>query len=53
MVLASTQHTQEMRRNIYWVIKAAGASFMPTVLKSGSLNLLEPTGSVEGLLYLW
>jgi hypothetical protein len=26
---------------------------MPIVLKSGSLNLLEPSGPVNGLLYLY
>jgi hypothetical protein len=54
MALESTQTLTEMStRNIYWV-KAAGAygsqtyhCRVPTVLKSGSLRLLKPTGSVQ------
>ena len=63
MALGSTQLLTEMStRNISWGVKAAGAQGwqpyhlnVPNVLKSGSLNLLEPSGpvqSVMGLLYL-
>jgi hypothetical protein len=52
MALGSTQPLTEMStRNICWGVKVAGASgwqpyhlHVPTVLKSGSLNLLEPPG---------
>jgi hypothetical protein len=44
--------------NFTWEVKAAGAYswqpyhlHVPTVLQSGSLNLLEPSGPVMGLLY--
>ena len=55
VALGSTQPLIEMStRNIYWGVKAAGAKgwqpyhlHVPIVLKSGSLNLLEPSGSVE------
>jgi hypothetical protein len=55
MILGSTRPLTEMStRNISWEVKAAGAwgwetyhLYMPTVLKSGSLNLLEPLGSVQ------
>jgi hypothetical protein len=56
--------TEISTRNISWEVKAAGAwgwqpyhLHKPTVLKSGSLNLLEPSGPVQAcngiaLLYL-
>jgi len=55
MVLGLTQPLTEMStRNIFWGVKAAGAYScqpyhlqVPTVLKSGSLNLLEPSGPVQ------
>jgi len=55
MVLGSTQPLTEMStRNISWGVKAAGALAwqpyhlqVPIVLKSGSLNLLEPSGPVQ------
>jgi len=51
MTLGSTQHLTEMRtRNISWGVKAVGAKglqpfhlHVPTVLKSGNLNLLNPS----------
>jgi len=54
MALGLTQPlTEMMTRNISWEVKAAGAwgwqpyhLHVPTVLKSGSLNLLEPSGPV-------
>ena len=50
-----TQPLTEMStRNIFWGVKATGALgwqpyhlHVPIVLKSGSLNLLEPSGSVQ------
>ena len=56
MALRSTQSLTEMStRNISWGVKAAGALgwqryhfHVPIVLKSGSLNLLEHSGSVQG-----
>jgi hypothetical protein len=53
--LGLTQPLTEMStRNISWGVKAAGAwgwqpyqLHVPTVLKSGSLNLLEPSGPVQ------
>ena len=55
VVLGSTQPPTEMStRNISWGIKAAGVwswqpyhHHVPTVLKSVSLNLLEPSGPVQ------
>ena len=55
MALGLTQPLTEMNtRNISWGVKAAGAyGWQPhnfqvlTVLKSGSLNLLEPSGPVQ------
>jgi hypothetical protein len=55
MSLGSTQPLTEMStRNISWGLKAAGAYgwqtyhlHVPIVLKSGSLNLLEPSGPVQ------
>jgi len=55
MALGLTQPLTEMStRNICWVVKAAGVYgsqpyhlLVPTVLKSGSLNLLEPSGPVQ------
>jgi hypothetical protein len=55
MVLGSTQPLTEMStRNISWGVNAAGALgwqpyhlHVPTVLKSGSLDLLEPLGPVQ------
>jgi len=55
MALRSTQLLTEMStRNISWGIKTAGAYgwqpyhlYVPTVLKSGILNLLEPLGPVQ------
>jgi len=57
MALRLTQPQTEMStRNISWVLKAAGAWIwqtyhlhVPTVLKSGSLSLLEPSGLVQAL----
>ena len=57
MVLRLTQPLTEMRTmNISCGVKAAGASgwqpyhlhVVPIVLKSGNLNLLEPSGPVQG-----
>jgi hypothetical protein len=52
--------TEISTRNISWGAKAASAQdwqpyhlHVPTVLKSGSLNLLEPSGPVMGSLYLF
>jgi hypothetical protein len=48
--------TERSTRNISWGVKAAGAYgtpyhlHVPTVLKSGSLKLLEPSGPVKGML---
>jgi len=61
MALGLTQPLIEMStRNILWGVKAAGAYgwqpyhlHVPIVLKSGSLNLLEPSGPVMGLFYLF
>jgi hypothetical protein len=55
MVLGSTQTLTELNtRNISWGLKAAVAQgsqpyhlHVPIVLKSGSLNLLEPSGPVR------
>ena len=55
MAAGSTQPLTEMStRNISWGVKAAGAYswqpyhlHVPIVLKSGSLNLLEPSGPVQ------
>jgi len=55
MALGSTQPLTEMStRNISWGVKAIGAYgwqpyylHVPTVLKSGNLNLLEPSGPVQ------
>jgi len=51
MALGLTQTLTEMStRNISWGVKAAGASYhlhVLNVLKSGSLNLLEPSGTVK------
>ena len=55
MALGSTQLLTEMSTtNISWRVKAADAYgwqtyhiHVPTVLKSGSLNLLEPSGPVQ------
>jgi hypothetical protein len=56
-----TRPLKEMStRNIFWRVKAAGAYSwqpyhlnVPTVLKSSSLNLMWPSGPVQGLLYLY
>ena len=56
MALGLTQPLTEMStRNTSWEVKAAGTYgwqpyhlHVPTVLKSGSLNLLEPSGPVQG-----
>ena len=56
MALGSTQPLREMStRNISWGVKAVGAYgwqpyhlHVPIVLKSGSLNLLEPSGPIQG-----
>jgi len=56
MALGLTQPLTEMStRNISWEVMAAGAYgwqpyhlHVPIVLKSGSLNLLEPSGPVQG-----
>jgi hypothetical protein len=50
MALGLTQPPTEMStRNISWGVKAASANHIhvPIVLKSGSLNLLEPSGPVQ------
>ena len=55
MALGSTQTLTEMStRNIFWGVKAEGTQswqpyhpHVPIVLKSGSLNLLEPSGPVQ------
>jgi hypothetical protein len=55
MALGSTQHLTEMStKDISWGVEAAGAwgwqpyqLDVPIVLKSGSLNLLEPSGLVQ------
>jgi hypothetical protein len=49
MALGLTQLLAEMStRNISWGVEVAGAQLhVPTVLKSGSLNLLEPSGPVQ------
>jgi hypothetical protein len=53
MVLVSTQPLTQMSiRNVYWVVKAAGAwiwqpCHLHVPMKSGILNLLEVSGSVE------
>jgi len=55
MALALTQPLKEMStRNISWGVKMASAYgwqpyhiHVPIVLKSGSLNLLEPSGPVQ------
>ena len=55
MALGLTQPLTEMsNRNISWGVKAAGVYGwqpyhipVPIVLKSGSLNLLEPSGPVQ------
>ena len=55
MALGSTQPLTEMStKNISWGVKAAGAYswqpyhiHVPIFLKSGSLNLLEPSGPVQ------
>ena len=55
MALGLTQPLTEMStRNLSWVVKAAGVQGwqpyhlrVPTVFKSGSLNLLEPSGPVQ------
>ena len=54
MALGFTQPlTEKSTRNISWGVKAAGAYgwpyhlHVPNVLKSGSLNLLESSGSVQ------
>jgi hypothetical protein len=56
MALGLTQPLTEMStRNIFWGVKEAGAYgrqpyhlHVPIVLKCGSLNLLEPSGPVQG-----
>jgi hypothetical protein len=60
IVLRLTQPLTEMStRNIFWGVKAAGVFGWPhhlhvlIVMKSGSLKLLEPSGPVQGLLYLF
>ena len=55
MALGSTRSLREIStRNISWGVKAAGAKglqpyhlHVPTVLKSGRLKLLEPSGLVQ------
>jgi hypothetical protein len=55
MAVRLTQPVREMStRHVSWGLKAAGAQgwqpyhlHVPTVLKSGSLNLLEPSGPVQ------
>ena len=58
MSLGSSQSLAEMStRNISWGVKAAGAYGwqpyhlpVPIVLKSGSLNLIEPSGPVQACI---
>jgi len=57
MALGLTQPLTEMStRNVSWLVKAAGAyvwtyhPHMPTVLKSESRNLLEPSGPVQACI---
>ena len=54
MVAGTQQLTEMSTKNIFWGVKAAGAldlqpyhPHVPTVLKSGSLSLLEPSGPVQ------
>jgi hypothetical protein len=54
MAMESTHLTKMSTRNISWGVKAAGAQVwqhchlhVPIVLKSGSLNVLEPSGPVQ------
>jgi hypothetical protein len=61
VALGSTQPLTEMStRNTSWGVKVAGAYdwkpyhlYVPTVIKSGSFNLLELSGPIQGLLYLY
>jgi hypothetical protein len=61
VALGTSQPLTEMRsRNVSWGVKATGAYgrqpnrlHVPIVMKSGSLSLLEHSGSVQGLLYLY
>ena len=60
MALELTQPLSEMStRYISWEVKTAGAwgwqpyhLHVPTVLKYGCLNLSEPSGPVQGLLFM-
>jgi hypothetical protein len=60
MALGLTQCLTEMStRNMYWGVKVASAEgwqlyhfHVPNVLKSGSLKLMEPSGPVQGWIYL-
>jgi hypothetical protein len=48
MTLRSTQPLTEMStRNISWGLRRPCHLHMPIVLKSGSLNLLDPSGPVQ------
>jgi hypothetical protein len=51
MALGLTQSLTEMSTsNISWVSRVKGKTYhlhVPTVLKSGSLNLLEPSGPIQ------
>jgi hypothetical protein len=61
MALGSAQSLTEIgTRNITWMVKAAGTYgwqlynlHVPIIWKSWSLNLLEPSGPLQGLLYLF
>jgi len=62
MSLGLTQPLPEMStRKMFWGVKAAGAYYLktvgtyhvPTVLRYGSLNILEPSGPAHGLLHLF
>jgi hypothetical protein len=61
LFLGKTRALTEMStRNISWGLKAAGAYswqsyhlHVPILLKSGVLNLLEPSISIQGFLYLY
>ena len=61
MALGLTQPLTEIStRNISWGLKAAGAYgwqsyrlHVPTVLKPGSPNLLEPSGPVEAMAFIY
>ena len=61
VALGSTQSLTEMTtRNISWGVKAADAwnwqpyhLYVPTVMKSGTFNLMEPSGPLQGLHFFF